>query len=91
MIAAVVAVSLGLIGAIIGWAGDRRVSTAIASVYYIVGCIVVVLGMFPRGGFSLTRGTMTRRRPTGPGGEPIFLLGLVLIGLGVVVDVTRPF
>jgi hypothetical protein len=39
----------------------------------------------------MVRGTLTRRRPTGSRQEPIFLLGLVLIALGVVVDVTRPF
>jgi hypothetical protein len=47
--------------------------------------------MFPSGGFSMIRGTITRRRPTGARQEPIFLIGLVLIGLGVVVDLARPF
>jgi hypothetical protein len=39
----------------------------------------------------MIRGTITRRRPTGSRQEPIFLVGLVLVGLGVVFDLTRPF
>jgi hypothetical protein len=34
---------------------------------------------------------MTRRRPTGSRQEPIFLLGILLVALGVVADVARPF
>jgi hypothetical protein len=80
------ALAVGLIGAIIGWASDRGVETMIAVAYYIVGCILFLIGMFPSGGFSMLRGTLTRRRPTGARQEPVFLLGLVLIGLGVLVD-----
>jgi hypothetical protein len=50
-----------------------------------------VIGLFPTGGYSMIRGTITRRKPTGPRQEPFFLIGIVLIALGVVVDVTRPF
>jgi hypothetical protein len=62
-----------------------------AAAYYIVGCLLFLIGMFPSGGFSMVRGTLTRRRPTGARQEPIFLLGLVLIALGILVDITRPF
>jgi hypothetical protein len=85
------AVAVGLLGAIIAWASGRSVSSMMAAAYYIVGCILFLLGMFPSGGFSMFRGTLTRRKPTGSQQEPIFLLGIVLIGLGVLVDVTSPF
>jgi hypothetical protein len=85
------AVAVGLLGAIIGWASGRSVSSMMAAAYYIVGCILFLLGMFPSGGFSMFRGTLTRRKPTGSRQEPIFLLGLVLISLGVLADVTGPF
>jgi hypothetical protein len=42
--------------------------------------------MFPTGGYSMIRGTITRRRPMGSRQEPIFLLGIVLIVLGIIVD-----
>lgn len=80
------ALAVGLLGAIIGWATGRGVETMVAVTYYIVGCILFLIGMFPSGGFSMMRGTLTRRRPTGARQEPVFLLGLVLIGLGVLVD-----
>jgi hypothetical protein len=85
------AAGVGLLGAIIGWASGRSVSSMMAAAYYIVGCILFLLGMFPSGGFSMFRGTLTRRKPTGSRQEPIFLLGIVLIGLGVLADVTGPF
>lgn len=91
LIAVAVAVGLGLLGAIVAWAAGRHISSTIAGTYYIVGSILFLIGMFPSGGFSLMRGTVTRRRPMGSRLEPTFLLGLVLIGLGVVADVTRPF
>jgi hypothetical protein len=62
-----------------------------AGAYYVIGCLLFLIGMFPSGGYSMIRGTITRRRPTGSRQEPIFLVGLVLIGLGVVFDLTRPF
>jgi hypothetical protein len=85
------AVGLGLLGAIIAWATGHGVSGTIAAVYYIVGSALFLVGMFPTGGYSLIRGTITRRRPIGARQEPIFLLGIVIVGLGVIVDLTRPF
>lgn len=85
------AVGVGLLGAGIAWAAHRSVSTGVAAAYYIVGCGLFLMGMFPTGGFSTFRGRMTRRRPTGSRQEPIFLLGILLVALGVVADVTRPF
>jgi hypothetical protein len=85
------AVAIGAIGAIVAWATERSVAGGIAGAYYIVGCALFIVGMFPTGGFSMMRGTITRRRPTGPRQEPFFLIGLVLIGLGVLVDLTQPF
>lgn len=82
------AVGIGALGAIVAWATDRRVAGGIAGAYYIVGCALFIIGMFPTGGFSMLRGTLTRRRPTGPRQEPFFLIGLILIGLGVLVDLT---
>jgi hypothetical protein len=85
------AVGVGLLGAGIAWAARRSVSTGVSSAYYIVGCGLFLMGMFPTGGFSTFRGRMTRRRPTGSRQEPIFLLGILLVGLGVIADVARPF
>ena len=85
------AVGVGLLGAGIAWAAHRSVSTGVSSAYYIVGCGLFLMGMFPTGGFSTFRGRMTRRRPTGSRQEPIFLLGILLVALGVVADVARPF
>lgn len=85
------ALGVGLLGAGVAWAAHRSVSTGVTAAYYIVGCGLFLMGMFPTGGFSTFRGRMTRRRPTGSRQEPVFLLGLVLVGLGVIVDVTHPF
>jgi hypothetical protein len=85
-----IAVGLGVLGALVAWGTDRGVSQTIAGSYYIVGSILFLVGMIPSGGFSLMRGTVTRRRPLGSRFEPTFLLGLALVGLGVLVDVTRP-
>ena len=85
------AVGVGLLGAGIAWAAHRSISSGVTGAYYIVGCGLFLMGMFPTGGFSTFRGRMSRRRPTGSRQEPIFLLGLVLIALGVVADITRPF
>ena len=86
------AIAIGLLGAVIGWASSRvTINTAIAATYYVVGSILFLLGMFPTGGFSMIRGTITRRRPTGSRQEPVFLLGVVLIALGILVDVVNPF
>ena len=85
------AVGLGGLAAVIAWATAHSVSGTIAAVYYIVGSILFLVGMFPTGGYSMIRGTITRRRPMGARQEPVFLLGLVLVGLGVIADLTRPF
>jgi small-conductance mechanosensitive channel len=86
------AIAVGLLGAVIGWASSRvTINTAIAGTYYVVGAILFLLGMFPTGGFSMIRGTITRRRPTGSRQEPVFLLGVVLIVLGILVDLINPF
>ena len=85
------AAGVGLLGAIVGWTTGRSVWSMIAAAYYIVGCLLFLIGLFPSGGFSMVRGTLTRRRPTGARQEPIFLLGLVLIAVGIVIDLARPF
>ena len=85
------AVAVGALGAIVGRATGHSASGGMAGAYYVVGCLLFLIGMFPSGGYSMIRGTITRRRPTGSRQEPIFLVGLVLIGLGVVFDLTRPF
>ena len=87
MRAAGVVVALGLLGAIIALAANRDVSSTVAATYYIIGCLLFLVGMFPSGGYSLLRGTMTRRRPLGSRFEPTLLLGLALIAIGVAVDV----
>jgi hypothetical protein len=88
---AAAAVAVGLLGAVVAWATGHAVSSGLTAAYYIVGSALFLVGMFPTGGFSVIRGTITRRRPTGAAKEPVFLIGLVLIGLGVVADLTRPF
>jgi hypothetical protein len=87
-----VVVVVGLIGAVVAWVRDGGVSSSMAAAYYFIGCIVFLIGSFPSGGFSLVRGKTTRR-PTGSGGlaVPSMLLGALLVGFGVVLDVTSPF
>ena len=85
---AATAVGIGAVGAIVAWATGRDVAGGIAGAYYIVGCALFIIGMFPTGGFSMFRGTITKRRPTGPRQEPFFLVGLILIALGIFVDLT---
>jgi hypothetical protein len=80
------AIGVGLMGLLIAWASANAVSSSVASAYYIVGCLVLIVGMFPSGGFSLFRGTITRRRPIGSKREPTLLIGLALIALGLAVD-----
>jgi hypothetical protein len=81
------AIGLGVLAAVIALATGHGISATIAVAYYIVGCLLFLIGTFPTGGFSLLRGTVTRRRPTGIRGEPLFLFGIVLIGLGVIADI----
>jgi hypothetical protein len=85
-------VLVGLVGALVAWIRGRGADPSIALAYYFVGGIVFLVGSFPTGGFSLTRGR-TRRRPTGGGAfaGPSMLLGTLLIGVGVFVDFTHPF
>lgn len=89
LIAIGVGVGVGLIGALIALAADRNYSSSIALSYYLVGCVLFIVGMFPSGGFSMIKGTITRRKPTGAGPKPLLLLGLFLIGLGVIADFSR--
>jgi hypothetical protein len=81
------ALGIGVLATVIAILTDHRVSTTIADAYYVVGTLLFLIGTFPTGGFSLLRGTMTQRRPTGFRGEPIFLFGIVLFALGVIADV----
>ncbi len=89
LIAVGVAVGVGLLGALIALIGDRNYSSTIALSYYLVGCVLFIVGMFPSGGFSMIKGTITRRKPIGAGPKPLMLLGLLLIGLGVIADFSR--
>jgi hypothetical protein len=89
LVAAGVAAGVGLVGALIAWAADRHFSSTMALTYYFVGSILFMVGMFPSGGFSMIRGTITRRKPTGAGPKALMLLGLILIGLGVLADFSR--
>ena len=88
---AAAAVALGLLGAFIAWASGREISSTMAATYYIVGCVLFLVGTFPTGGFSLMRGTVTRRSPLGARQDPVYLAGILLIGVGVLIDVYRPF
>jgi hypothetical protein len=84
--------AVGLIGAVVAWVRDGNVSSSMAIAYYLIGGVVFLVGSFPTGGFSLLRGR-TRRRPTGGGAMAAesMLMGALLLGIGVLVDVTRPF
>ncbi len=91
LVAAAVVVGVGLLGAIIALAAGRETSSTMAATYYVVGSVLFLIGMFPSGGFSMTRGTMTQRRPLGSRMEPTVLLGPVLVAVGFLLDLTRPF
>ena len=82
------AVGVGLLATVIALLSGHKVSSTIALSYYIVGSILFLIGAFPTGGFSVITGKKTRRRPMGSRQEPIFLSGLVLIGLGVLADLS---
>ena len=79
------------IGAIVALATGHDVAGGIAGACYIGGAGLFLGAMFPTGGFSTIRGTITRRKPTGSRPEAHFLMGLVLIAVGVLFDLTRPF
>jgi hypothetical protein len=83
---------VGLFGAIVAWVRGSDVSSAMAIAYYFVGGVIFLVGSFPTGGFSLLRGR-TRRKPTGGGAMAAqsMLLGALLLGVGVLLDITHPF
>jgi hypothetical protein len=85
-------IGVGLLGALIAWIRGSDVSSAMAIAYYFVGGLVFLVGSFPTGGFSLLRGK-TRRKPTGGGAMAAqsMLLGVLLLGVGVLIDITNPF
>ena len=87
------AITVGVcaIGALVAVASGHDIAGGIAGACYLVGAALFLVGMFPTGGFSMIRGTITRRKPTGSRQEAYFLVGLVLIGVGVLFDLTRPF
>jgi hypothetical protein len=89
LIALGVAVGVALIGILIALIGDRNYSSTIALSYYLVGCVLFIVGMFPSGGFSMIKGTITQRKPIGAGPKPLMMLGLFLIALGVIADFSR--
>ena len=85
-------VIVAALGALVALIRDRSVSLSMAYAFYFVGCIVFLAGTLPTGGISLFR-KPTRRRPTG--GSPYalssVLFGVLLLGIGVVLDVFKPF
>lgn len=85
------AVGVCVLGAIVGWATGHSVSGGIAGACYLIGAALFLIGTFPTGGFSMIRGTITRRKPTGARQEAHFLMGLILIAVGVLFDLTQPF
>jgi hypothetical protein len=89
LVTVAVAGGVALLGVLIAWAAGRNYASTLALAYYLVGCVVFIVGMFPSGGFSMIRGTITRRKPTGAGPKPLMLLGVLLIGLGVIADFSR--
>jgi hypothetical protein len=80
------AVGVGVAGLLLAWISAHGTASAVASAYYIVGCLVFIVGMFPSGGFSILRGTVTRRRPMGARREPTVLIGLALVAVGLAID-----
>jgi hypothetical protein len=85
-------VVVALLGAVVALIRDRSVSLSMAYAFYFVGCIIFLVGTLPTGGISLFRNP-TRRRPTG--GSPYaissVLFGALLLGIGVVLDIFKPF
>lgn len=85
-------VAAGLIGGIFALVRGET-NTSIALAYYIVGSLVVIGGFLPGGGVAGLRGRTEQRRPMGSSGYalPSLLLGVVLVGVGLLVDVYHPF
>jgi hypothetical protein len=84
-------VVVGIVGALVAVGTGHDIAGGMAGAYYLVGAALFLIGMFPTGGFSMIRGTLTRRKPTGARQEAHFLMGLLLIAVGVLFDLTRPF
>jgi hypothetical protein len=86
-------VVIGAIGAIVAFARGGNVAQSIAVAYYVVGCVVLLVGSFPSGGFTRFSSRRGPRVPIGGGGLalPSVFAGALLIGLGVLFDVTHPF
>jgi hypothetical protein len=82
---------VGALGALVALGTGHDIAGGMAGAYYIVGAGLFLVGMFPTGGFSMIRGTITRRKPTGSRQEAHFLMGVILIAVGVLFDLTRPF
>jgi hypothetical protein len=82
----------GLFGGLLALVRGRA-NPSIALGYYILGSVVVIAGSVPSGGIAGVRTRTTQRRPTGATGYalPSLLLGVVLIGVGTLVDVYKPF
>lgn len=85
-------VASGLFGGLIALLRGKT-NASVALGYYILGSVVVIAGSFPGGGIAGMRSRTTQRRPTGATGYavPSLLLGAVLIGVGTLVDVYKPF
>ncbi len=86
-----IVVGVCAIGAVVAVATGHDIAGGIAGACYLIGAALFLIGMFPSGGFSMIRGTITRRKPTGSRQEGYLIIGLVLIGVGVLFDLTRPF
>jgi MFS superfamily sulfate permease-like transporter len=82
----------GLLGGLFALVRGQT-NSSIALAYYILGSIVVIAGFLPGGGAAGLRARTEQRRPTGASGYalPSLLLGAVLVGVGVLVDVYHPF
>jgi hypothetical protein len=82
----------GLLGGVFALVRGQT-NTSIALAYYILGSLVVIAGFLPGGGVAGLRGRTEQRRPLGASGYalPSLLLGAVLVGVGVLVDVYHPF
>src|SRR5262249_10223625 len=84
-------VVVGVLGALVAWGAGHDIAGGMAGAYYLLGAGRFLIGRFPPGGFWMIRGRITRRKPPGARQEAPFLMGLVLIAVGVLFDLTRPF
>jgi hypothetical protein len=84
-------VLVGLLGMIAAWVHGGSVSAGMAYAYYVVGCIALLVG--GSAGAFAPPGGRPRRGPIGDEAfaTPAILLGVLLVGLGVLFDVTNPF